>query len=154
MDNPYRMPTTFDPAPLAEPARPKPGSWWGRNWKWVVPVGVLVPTLVCGGLVSLVFMVAFGALKNIPPYAQAMDRAGASPRVTAALGSPIEDGFPFTGNIEVNPTSGYADIAIPISGPSGDGTLYVEAQKSGGTWRFSTLEVVVAATDETIDLLE
>ena len=54
---------------------------------------------------------------------------------------------------EVNPGSGYADLVIPISGPKGEGTLYVEAEKARGQWYFTTLEVTVAGTNDSYDLL-
>ena len=37
-------------------------SWFGRNWKWVVPVGCLTPILVCGGFFTLIFGAVFGML--------------------------------------------------------------------------------------------
>ncbi len=130
-----------------------PQSWWSRNWKWLVPVCVGAPVLVCAGSVTLIFSLVFGLIKGSEPYGQAMDTARTDTAVISAIGAPVEDGFLVTGNIEVSPSSGYADLAIPISGPKGSGTIYAEAEKYEGEWYFSTLEVVVEETDEWIDLL-
>ena len=57
------------------------------------------------------------------------------------------------GNINVNGSSGHADLAIPISGPQGNGTIYVVASKSAGHWDVLRLVVDIKATNERIDLL-
>jgi len=41
---------------------------------------------------------------------------------------------------------------IPISGPKGKGTIYVEARKSAGHWSFLKLFVEVGVDGERIDL--
>ena len=74
--------------------------------------------------------------------------------MVAALGTPIEEGFFVVGNLEVNGSGGFAELAIPVSGPKASGTLYVVADKSGPNWYFSTLELAVEDTGEWIDLLE
>jgi hypothetical protein len=69
------------------------------------------------------------------------DQARSNPTVANALGSPIKEGFLVSGNINVNGASGNAELAIPISGPKGKATIYVEAVKSAGEWSFSKLVV-------------
>ena len=140
----------FDQDPGSEPA---PKNWWSRNWKWVVPVGVLAPILVCGGFVTLLVSFVFGLMKNSGAYQEAVAAARADTAVVAALGTPIEEGFFVTGNIELNNTSGYADLAIPISGPRGEAVIYVVAKKSGGRWSYSTLEVALEEPGQWVDLL-
>ncbi len=164
MHNPYRSPpqsmftpggvgsrAELPPAGMAAVAH-RPRGWWGRNWKWVVPVVVLTPVLFCGGLLTLVFSVGFSALKNEWFYAQAVARTQANAEVTAILGTPIDAGFP-VGSINRSGRSGHADLSIPISGPDGKGTIYVVAEKSDGQWSFSTLEVAIQPTGELIDLM-
>jgi hypothetical protein len=81
-------------------------------------------------------------------------RAKADPAVIEALGSPIKDGFLLSGNTNVNGASGESNLAIPISGPKGKGTIYVSANKSLGRWNYSGLVVEVGQTHERIDLLQ
>ncbi len=131
----------------------RPRGWWGRNWKWVVPVVVLTPVLVCGGLLTLVFSVAFSAIKNEWFYEQAVAQTQANAEVTAILGTPIDAGFP-SGDLHRSGRSGHADLSIPISGPDGKGTIYLVAEKSNGQWSFSTLEVAIQPTGELIDLMD
>ena len=138
----------------ADHAEQSPRGWWSRNWKWAVPTGGIV--LVGGGVGFFVVMFAlvFGLMKNTEVYETALFEAQTNPAVIEHLGNRIEDGFIFTGNMEVNPSSGYADIVIPISGQKGSGSLYVQAEKIAGSWQYYTLEVAVHGSDISIDLLE
>jgi len=93
-------------------------------------------------------------MKSTDVYREALARAKADPAVIEALGSPIKDGFLVSGNTNVNGASGESNLAIPISGPKGKGTIYVSASKSLGQWNYSGLVVEVGQTRERIDLLQ
>jgi hypothetical protein len=139
-----------------QPVRPtapvhRPG-WWSRNWKWFVPMGCLTFVALILGCVALLVVVVFGAMKSTDVYKEAVSRAKANTEVTEALGSPLKEGMFLSGNTNVNGASGEADLAIPISGPKGSGTIYVAAQKSAGQWTYTKLEVEVKATGKRIDL--
>jgi hypothetical protein len=138
--------------------QPAPG-WWGRNWKWFLPTGCCLGTLLCvilavalfGAGIFAIFSGVSAALKGSEPYKVAVARASAEGKVTAALGTPITEGFPM-GKINTNNDSGDVDLSIPISGPKGKGTIYVVGTRSAGTWTYSKMSVTIAATGETVDL--
>ncbi len=109
--------------------------------------------LFCGGLLTLVFSVAFSALKNEWFYEQAVARMRANAEVTAILGTPVDAGFPM-GSVGRSGRERHADVSIPISGPDGKGTIYVVAEMSDGQWSFSTLKVAIQPTGELIDLMD
>ncbi|MEX0701876.1 MAG: cytochrome c oxidase assembly factor 1 family protein [Planctomycetales bacterium] len=132
--------------------QPPQRNWWSRNWKWVVPVGCLTPVVVCGGGIALLVFGVFGAIKSSDVYTEAIARAKANEEVQAALGEPIEEGFLVSGNINVSDATGNADLAIPISGPKGNGTIHAVATKVAGKWEYSTLEVEVPGRAGRIDL--
>ncbi len=136
--------------PSVQPSR----GWWSRNWRWFVPVGSVVVVLGGVGFFVAIFALVFGMMKNTEVYETALFEAQTNPAVIEHLGNRIEDGLIFTGNMEVNPSSGYADIVIPISGQKGSGSLYVQAEKIAGSWQYYTLEVAVHGSDVAIDLLE
>ena len=142
--------------PQSDPnlSSPPPAGWWRRNWKWAVPTGCIV--LVGGGVgfLVLIFALVFGLMKSTEVYETALYEAQTDPAVIEHLGNRIKDGLIFSGNMEVNSTSGYADIVIPISGQKGSGSLYVQAEKVAGSWEYYTLEVAVYGSDISIDLLE
>jgi hypothetical protein len=138
--------------------QPAPG-WWSRNWKWFVPTGCCLGTLLCLLLAVAVFGLSiFGlisgvsaALKSSEPYKVAVARARADNKVTAALGTPLSEGFP-SGSVNTNNNAGDADLSIPLEGPKGKGTIYVVGTKSGGTWTYSKMSVTITGSGESIDL--
>ena len=136
--------------PSVHPSR----GWWSRNWRWFVPVGSVVVVLGGVGFFVAIIALVFGVMKSTEVYETALFEAQTNPAVIEQLGNRIEDGLIFSGNMEVNPSSGYADIVIPISGQKGSGSLYVQAEKVAGSWQYSTLQVNVHGSDIAIDLLE
>lgn len=129
------------------------GNWWTRNWKWFVPTGCLTIIVLFVAFIGLIVMIVFSALKSSDVYKNALARAKSNPAVIEALGSPIKDGVLVSGSTNVNGASGQANLAIPIYGPKGEGTLYVVAQKSVGAWNYSNLVLEVKKTKKRIDLL-
>ena len=99
-------------------------------------------------LLCLLFVggTAYGVMalmKSSDAYAMSLKKIQADQAVIAELGSPIQEGWYATGNIQVNPASGTANLAYPLSGPKGSATVYVHATKSGGTWTLDTLSVKI-----------
>lgn len=130
-------------------------SWFGRNWKWLVPVGCLVPLVcivaVCGGTV----LFGLHMIKQSPPYRTALAAARENPEVVEALGEPIEPGFMAIGEFNVSADdTGRADITIPISGPRGKGAIHVSGVAGPGAdgWEYTRMTVVIEGTGEEIDL--
>lgn len=124
-----------------------------KPWvKWVV-LGcgglLVVGVLGAGAMVTLVM----GSVKRSGAYQDAVMRVQASPAATAALGEPIEAGFFVSGSVSVEGPSGQAALSIPVSGPRGGGTLYVEATKRADRWEFALLELEVDGQDGRIDVL-
>ena len=128
-------------------------NWWGRNWKWFVPVCVGSLVLFAGGIVLFAYAV-LGMMKSSDAYKEAVAKARAHQSVQKSIGTPIEEGTFVSGNINISGSSGQANLSIPISGPNGNGTIFVVATRSAGLWKFSTLVVEIKETRERIDLLE
>ena len=143
---------------MTQPQAPRPG-WWSRNWKWFLPTGCCLGSLVAIVLAIVVFGVGIVGLitgvskilKTSEPYQTAVARARANDKVVAALGTPIDDGFP-QGSVNTNNDGGDADLHVSLTGPKGTGTLYVVGSRAGGTWTYSQMSVKIAGTDEEIDL--
>jgi hypothetical protein len=135
------------PPPL--PA-PRPPDWWGRNWKWCIPLLCLAGVVALAGFVLSVMMV----IKSSDAYTGAVARAKAAPAVVDALGTPIQPGLFVLGNVQMTGTSGKAVLDIPIAGPKGKATIHVNAEKAGGEWHFHQLVVEISSTQKRIDLSE
>jgi hypothetical protein len=142
-----------DPASL-KTRPPRPNNWFSRNWPWAVPVGCLAAAAALFGFAALILSFVFGIFKSSDPYQQALVRARTHPAVVRALGEPIKEGFFASGNMHVSGPSGEAELAIPISGPKGKATIYVEATQSVGQWSFTHLVVEIDGTRQRIDLLD
>lgn len=120
-------------------------TWWSRNWKWVVPVGCGVPVLillVCGGLLFGIFYWVMGLIKGSDAYTDSLQMVQQNALVQAELGTPIEPGYWVMGEINLTNNSGDADISYSVSGPQGEGTVYVVAEKAAGQWDFKLIRFV------------
>ena len=119
-----------------------------------MPLGCFTVMLLFVIFVGSILVIVFDAMKSTDVYKDALSQARGNSAVIEALGTPIKDGFLVSGNTNVNGASGEANLAIPISGPKGKGTIYVSAKKSLGQWKYSGLVVEVGQTHERIDLLQ
>lgn len=137
--------TPHPDAPVQQP------NWFSRNWKWLVPVGCLVPLMCCGVFGVGTYFAASKMIEGSPAFAEAFSRASQHPEVTAALGSPLTPGFGMSGEIKETNGSGRADFTVPLNGSKGSGSLHVVARRSAGRWTFQTIEV--EAGGKTIDVL-
>ena len=126
------------------------GDWATRNWKWLVPLLCLAVVAGAAGFFALIE----GFIRSSDAYTGAVARARSAPAVVDALGTPIKEGFLVTGNVNISGPSGRADLAIPLSGPKGEATVYVAARKSLGAWHFVGLVVEIKGTATRIDLSE
>jgi len=127
-----------------------------RRGLWI-GCGLAALVLLCIGLVVAaatgIAAAAFGSIKSSDVYKQAMAEVGSHPEVANTLGTPIEAGWLVSGSISVENAAGDANLAIPISGPKGKGTLYVEATRSAGVWTMNVIQVEVDGRAEPINLL-
>ena len=128
-------------------------SWFGRHvvLTIVLMLGAffVLGMLFIGGIVVF----AMSAMKQSEVYVTAVERARQSPAVVEALGEPLEPAWYLSGNVNVSRSSGNADLAIPVRGPKGKGTIYAVGKKSAGRWTMRQLEVEVAGQEQRIDLL-
>jgi hypothetical protein len=106
----------------------------------------------CGWMRPPGILVCNRQMKQSDAYKIALARAQANPAVIEAIGSPISQTGIVSGNSNVSGAVGEANLSIPLSGPKGKATLYVEAKKSADTWFFQTMVVKIEKTGERIDL--
>jgi hypothetical protein len=127
-------------------------SWFQRNWKWFVPVlaALAIGTIV--GFMLMIFGFVMSMFKSSEPYQHAVAEARQAPAVVAALGEPIAEGRFTSGNMEESGASGKASLAIPVSGPKGEATIFVEASKSTGQWRYEHVVVELSSNHQRIEL--
>ncbi|MCL4784112.1 MAG: hypothetical protein KJZ70_13845 [Bryobacterales bacterium] len=154
MGSPYppQQPYYMPPMPPYE----RPPSWFQRNKKKAIAAGCALVAFVLLLVVGFVAALGFGVMslvKSSGAYGEALNLARQNEEVRAALGEPIEEGWFVSGSVHSTGPSAEASLAIPLSGPKGAGTLYVEGRKSAGIWRYSVLELEVKNTGRRIPLL-
>ena len=129
-------------------------SWWKRNWKWVVPVGGCLSLIVIFIMfVGSIFYGVTTALEESQPYEYALEKINQDEEITGVLGSPIEKNGMIQGSYNYSNGNKTADMKIPIAGPNGTGTLFVEATGEGDNWTYNVIRVEIK-DDESIDLLK
>lgn len=125
-------PTAVVPPPLPGS---RPRGWWDRHWKWAVPVIAAVAIALFVAFILCVLVLGGRMMKSVEPYQHGVALARQEPRVAAALGAPIEEGWLPMGQV----SNDAANLDITLRGPRGKGHLYVKAQREGGQWQYSVL---------------
>jgi len=110
---------------------------------------VLLLVLVVGGLLLVILQM----LKSSEPYQHGVQVVAQDARAQQKLGTPIKPDYFFSGSVNVSNSSGNADLAIPVRGPRGSGTVYVVAKKSAGQWNYEKLELAIDGQEERVDFL-
>lgn len=114
-------------------------------------IGPVVVLLVALSMPALLYF-CFGRLRASPAFTSAVNLANASAEAKEALGTPIRGGPAVRGNLQDSSASGYAILAIPVSGPRGKGTLYAVANRLGGRWDLQRAVLRTIGSSKTIDL--
>ena len=143
---------SIDPQYLADSNQVQKGS---RN-VWLLTCGIITAVFLfislCTAFIFAIIAITFGAMKSSTPYQDAIYAVQTNTAAIEALGEPIEAGWFMSGSIETNNNSGNASFSIPVSGPKGKGTVYVEAQKFNGNWQYSQLLLEVEGQANPIPL--
>ncbi|WP_051710931.1 cytochrome c oxidase assembly factor Coa1 family protein [Andreprevotia chitinilytica] len=129
-------------------------NWWDRNWKWFLPLLCVACVVLFAGFIAAIMFAVFGMMKSSDAYVQALAKARATPAVVQALGEPIKEGYFVSGSINESGPSGRAELEIPVTGPRGDGRVFVVAQKSVGQWSILQLVVEIDSNHQRITLVD
>ena len=135
---------------MESPTKPFRWPWLRKHWPWIVGFWG------CLQVVAAICLFVFGVLAvlgNSDAAKLALATARSNADLVSELGSPIEQGRLLRGNINVTPTDGHADLAIPVSGPKESGTLYCVAHKSAGGWTLDLLQFATSDVAPRLDLL-
>lgn len=151
------LPPPLPDAPLSTPASaPAPArrGWWQRHWKWAVPTLVVCGFALFAAAFFGLFSLTTRMMRDNDAYRIALAQAQADRTLVDVLGRPIEPGWWMTGSIGTDGDgSGEAQLQIPVHGPQGEATVYVQAIRRQGIWRFSELAATVEGSTRPIDLL-
>lgn len=115
-----------------------------------LPVLIVVLSLAAGGWLAVDLAVRQAAIEGCPAYVTALERAAASPALVAALGTPLDPGFP-TGTLTEGGDGAQLEVEVKVRGPRGEGALFIAASERAGAWRYRRLEVQLGPR-QTVDL--
>lgn len=110
--------------------------WFGRNWKWCIPLLVLVAIIL--GL--FIAVLPFLKLRASQPYKMALEAVQADPAVIEKLGEPVEAGWTISGNL----TENNCQIFFDVTGPKETADVTGQARTFDNVWSFSHIEVTFA----------
>jgi hypothetical protein len=83
-------------------------------------------------------------MKSTEAYHMTMDAVRSDPKVQAALGNHITDGFWVGGAVHIEGGgTGEATYSIPVHGDKAAGNVFSHALKNGGKWAVTLLYVTV-----------
>jgi hypothetical protein len=136
--------------------QPVPGHDRRQRRSWIVASCLSFALVaISGALVAAVlFASVTGAARSTWAYGAGLELARTSPAVKTALGRPIAVGWLVHGSVRVSGSSGEASVVVPLGGPEGRGTLYIEAGMEDGEWRLTLVEFTSRTDGERTDLLE
>jgi len=133
--------------------QPAKRGWLEQHPNWKIPLGCLTLFLLIAVFGLVLITIITSALRSSDVYKEAISRAGENQQVKDEIGEPVKPAWFVSGQLNVSGSSGNANLSIPITGPTGKGTIRAVAFKSGGVWRFTVLQVNVEGRNEPIDLL-
>ncbi len=132
---------------------PQP-SWWKKNWKWAVPLGGCF-TLIIVAVIAIgsIFYGVANAIEDSQPYEFALEKINSDEDLVNALGAPIEKDGVVNGSWNYSNGKKSAKMTIPISGPKGSGTLFVEATREDEDWTYHVIRVEIEDS-QSFDIVE
>jgi len=128
-------------------------SWLDRHAGWKIPLGCLLIIVLLGAFVAIVFTVVEVSFRKSAVYQEALVRAERNPQVADRIGLPVRPGRVLQGAINVSGSGGTAHMAIPITGPRGKATIFLDARRAAGIWEFHTLQVQLESQSGCLNLL-
>ncbi|MFN3165956.1 MAG: cytochrome c oxidase assembly factor Coa1 family protein [Phycisphaeraceae bacterium] len=159
-------PSDMEMSQAYAPRPPKQKGWFARNWFWFIPLVVLLPILCCCGGGAWLVSFGVGEIMDTGAYKDTLADMENNPEVQQAIGTPIDapDGFMDIvameeqgGTINLTGTGSQLifDARVPVSGPSGSGTLIIDAESNdgGNTWAYKDRYLEVDGTGDIIDLM-
>lgn len=117
-------------------------NWFGRNWKWAVPMSVFFALSATALGVLYPYLCKRCAYKDCPAYRMALTAVQDDPAVREKIGTPIRDisRVP-SGVLEENGERGRATFVFSVRGPDGEADVQAQARKVDGQWGLALLNV-------------
>lgn len=128
------------PIPHRHPAS---NGWWRRNWRWAMPLSVLLFLGGMGGMIAWSVLRWSEAAHESPPMREAMRRAGCSIELVQVLGEPLRSAAVPLGSMQTA-FDGQRDVGLTVAleGPQGQGRLFVQGVRRNDVWDYPVMYVL------------
>jgi hypothetical protein len=135
-------------------------SWWTSNWKWFLPISLLLFLLLFGFLLSSNIV---GNITNIAQgysdpslYKEAIVLANSNKRVQELIGDiePIDQFAILEGNTIYSNNNNTVALSIRIKGKKGKGKMDILAERNGTVWKYQKINIRVKNPKEEIQILK
>jgi hypothetical protein len=110
-------------------------SWFAQHWALSGIVALVGACALAGIFLAFIFSL----LRNSDAAQLALHQAESNPIVERSIGAPLKTGWIVSGSVNVHGPGGSAELAIPVIGPKGKGTLYTTAIRRQSQWQTTSL---------------
>jgi hypothetical protein len=135
-------------------------SWWTNNWKWFLPISILLFLFLFGFLLSSNIA---GDMTDIAKsysdqslYEKAIESASYNKRVQELIGDiePIDQFAILEGNIIYSNNNNTVALSIRIKGSKGKGKMDIMAERNGTVWKYNKIIIRIKEPKEEIQILK
>jgi hypothetical protein len=123
------------------PYSPPPPIKEGRGVLFWVATGCSGCLVALAVFVAFIYAIVATAMSNSAPVNETMRRARANPQVAAALGTPLDTGWVWLGNLNFENQTGSIDVAFTIKGPKGKAGAHVTGFRRNDRWTYQEMSV-------------
>ena len=133
-------------------------SWWQRNWKWILPIGIIL------FLVSIVLTLSIDgnptdilqAYNEDVLYKNAIDKANSNERVIEVIGKidDLDQLAILEGSSKYSNNNNSIEITFRVTGDKGKGKMDISADKNGSEWEYKKISIRIKEPNEEIKIIE
>ncbi|MFH6768802.1 cytochrome c oxidase assembly factor Coa1 family protein [Gaetbulibacter aquiaggeris] len=136
----------------------KQKSWWNRNWKWFVPVSVILlilAVLISSGMGGIGADLA-KAYSDTELYENALNRVKSDQKVIKLLGDiePIDKLAILEGEVQYTNDNQTVNSTIRIKGVKGKARMDIIADRINNEWEYKKINVRIKSPPEKKQTIE
>lgn len=137
-------------------------NWWNRNWKWIIPVSILIVISISVFFSSRMDGVATDlvqAYMDTELYENAIIKANSNTKIVELLGEiqPIDNLAILEGEVEYTNNNKTVYSSVRIVGTKGKANMDISAERIDDFWNYTKINIPIKSPPEkrqTINLLE
>jgi len=135
-------------------------SWWKRNWKWSLPIFLLLSIFI---FVIIINSILNGNVSSLAQaysdnslYENAIELSKTNQRVIEVLGDiePIDNLAILEGNAVYSNNNNSVELSVRIKGNKGNGKMDIFADKDGTRWNYKKINIRIKEPKEEIQIIK